>query len=102
MKDLGSLRYFLDVEVDSSFKGYLFLQSKYIIDIFITLTLLILRPLIFLLRLMFNILLLMVTLCQTLYCIIVNSFVYLTITHSKITYVVYIISQFFVVSTLIH
>ena len=32
MKDLGFLRYFLDIELAYSFRGYLLSQQKYIAD----------------------------------------------------------------------
>ncbi|KAL5558649.1 hypothetical protein UlMin_034860 [Ulmus minor] len=82
MKDLGSLRYFLDIEVAYSPKGYLLSQSKYAADIleWARLTdnkiysssdgLPLSNP--------------------TLYCTIVGSLVYLTITRPDITYVVHV------------
>ena len=99
MKDLGSIQYFLGIEVASSPKGYLLSQSKYIIDILdhahlIDTTLEVNvqysssdgNPL----------------LEPTLYCTIVGNLVYLTITRSNITYVVHNVSQFVASPTTVH
>ena len=99
MKDLGSIQYFLGIEIVSSPKGYLLSQSKYIIDIvdhahLIDTTLKVNvqysssngNPL----------------LEPALYRTIVGSLVYLTITRSNITNVVHNVSQFVAFPTTFH
>ena len=97
MKDLGSVRYILGIEVAFSPKGYLLSQSKYTTDILKCASLTDTRttdtplkptngtPL----------------LHSTLYRITVGSFIYLTITRPYIAYVVHIISQFVTSPTIV-
>ena len=94
MKDLGPLRYFLGIEVAYSPRGYLLSQSKYIADI--------LKQA----KLIDNMIVDTpievnakyssydgVPLSDpTLFCTIVRSLVYLTITRPDITYVVHVVS----------
>ncbi|XP_057975198.1 uncharacterized mitochondrial protein AtMg00810-like [Malania oleifera] len=104
MKDLRPLHYFLGIEVAYSPKGYLLSQLKYVADIldraYLTNSQSIDTPL-------------EVNACYTpidgipildptLYCTIVGSLVYLTITHPDIVYVVHIMSQFVASSTSVH
>ena len=104
MKDLYSLYYFLGIEVASSPKGYLLSQSKYISDIFEHACLTNNK--------------IIDTLLETnaryspsdgsplsgrsLYCTIVSSLVYLTITRPDVAHTVHIVSQFFTAPTKIH
>ena len=104
MKDLGSLRYFLSIEVAYSPRGYLLSQLKYVADILEqprltdnkTINIVIEvkarysssdgLPLVY----------------PTLYNIIVGILVYLTITCLDIAYVIHVVSQFVVSPTNVH
>ena len=104
MKDLGSLLYFLGIEVASSPRGHLLLQFKNIVDILDRAHLTDTKT--------------VETLPDvnvqysssdgnplsdpTLYRTIIGNLVYLTITHPNIAYVVHIVSQFVVSPTTIH
>ncbi|XP_042472488.1 uncharacterized mitochondrial protein AtMg00810-like [Zingiber officinale] len=104
MKDLGLLRYFLGIEITSSPKSYLLSQSKYIANLFecacLTDNKIVDTPL------------------ETnaryspsddsslqdpnLYRIVVESFVYLTVTRPDIAYTVHVVSQFVIALTTVH
>lgn len=104
MKDLGTLQYFLGIELLYSPRGYLLSQSKYIANIFehtrLTDT-----------RVADSPLELNVKYAPsdgvplpnpTLYHTLVGSPVYLTITRPNIAYVVHVVSQFVVSPTTMH
>ena len=101
IKDLGYLRYFLGIEVAYLPRGYLLSQSKYVADILKWARLTdkkIVDSLIKVNIRYFSSVGLPLT-NPTLYCTIVGSLVYLTITHPFIAYVV---SQFIVSPTTVH
>ena len=96
MKDLGSLRYFLDIEVAYSPNGHFLSQSKYIANILEWARLTNNKTINTLIEINIkysssNVLPLSYS---TLYHIIVGSLVYLIITRPDIAYVVHIVSQF--------
>jgi len=94
MKDLGYLRYFLDIEVAYSPRGYLLSQSKYVADILErarqTDNKTIDTPIEVNSRYSSSDGLPLIDL--TLYRIIVGSLVYLTITHPNISYAIHVVS----------
>jgi hypothetical protein len=104
MKDLGYLRYFLGIEVAYSPRGYLFSQSKYVADILerarLTDNKTVDTPIDVNARYSSSYGLPLIDL--TLYCTIVGSLVYLTITRPDIAYVVHVVSQFVASSTAVH
>jgi len=96
MKDLGSLRYFLGIEIAYSPRGYLLSQLKYVADILERARLTdnkIVNTLIEVNAKYSSSDGLPVT-DPTLYRTTVGSLVYLTITRSDIAYVVHVVSQF--------
>jgi len=104
MKDLDSLRYFLGIEVAYSHRGYLLSQSKYVADILERARLTDNKTI--------NTLIEVNTRYSssdglpltypTLYCTIVGSLVYLTITRPDIAYAVHVVSQFVASPTTVH
>jgi len=104
MKDLGTLRYFLRIEVAYSQRGYLLSQSKYIANILE-------NAHIFYTRIIDSLLELNVKYAPsdgvpledpTLYRTLVGSLVYLTINRPDIAYAVHVVGQFVVSPTIVH
>ena len=104
MKDLGYLRYFLDIEVAYSPRGYLLSQSKYVADILErarqTDNKTIDTPIQVNARYSSSDGLPLIDL--TLYRTIIGSLVYLTITHPDISYAIHVVSQFVTFPTTVH
>jgi hypothetical protein len=104
MKDLGYLRYFVSIEVAYSPRDYLLSQSKYVIDILkrakFTDNKIVDTPIEVNAKYSFSDDL--PSLDPTLYRAIVETLIYLTITHPDIAYVVHLISKFVVSPTTIH
>lgn len=104
MKDLGSLLYFLGIEVASSPRGHLLLQFKYIVDILDRAHLTDTKTVDTLpdVNVQYSSSYGNPLSDPTLYRTIIGNLVYLTITHPNIAYVVHIVSQFVVSPTTIH
>lgn len=104
MKDLGTLWYFLGIEVAYSHRGYIHSQSKYIVNILehtrLSDTRVVDSPLE--LNVKYDSSDGVPLLDHTLYCTLVGSPVYLIITRPDITYVAHIVTQFVVSSTTVH
>ncbi|XP_057451895.1 uncharacterized mitochondrial protein AtMg00810-like [Lotus japonicus] len=104
MKDLGTLRYFLGIEVDYSPRGYLLSQSKYISTILAQARLADTRTVDTPLELntRYNSSDGVPLEDHTLYRTLVGSLVYLTITRPDIAYAVHVVSQFVSSPTTVH
>jgi hypothetical protein len=104
MKDLGSLLYFLGIEVAYSPRGYLISQSKYVADILEQARLIdhkiVDTPIEVNARYSSSNGLPLTD--PTLYFTIIGSLVYLTITRSDITYLIHVVSQFVASPTTVH
>jgi hypothetical protein len=104
MKDLGSLLYFLGIEVVYSPRSYLLSRSKYAEDIFERVRLINNKTVDTLIKVnaIYSFSDGLPLTNPTLYHTIVGSLVYLTITCPDITYVVHVVSQFVASSTTVH
>jgi len=104
MKDLGSLLYFLGIEVAYSPRGYLISQSKYVADILEQARLIdhkiVDTPIEVNARYSSSNGLPLTD--PTLYFTIIGSLVYLTIPRSDITYLIHVVSQFVASPTTVH
>jgi len=104
MKDLGSLWYFLGIEVAYSPRGYLLSQSKYVADILeqarLTDHKIVDTPIKVNARYSSSNGLPLTD--PTLYCTIIGSLIYLTITRSDIAYAIHVVSQFVASPTTVH
>ena len=96
MKDLGSLWYFLGIEIVYSPRCYLLSQSKYVTDIIERVRLIDNKTVDTLIEAntMYSSSNGLLLPNSTLYCIIIGSLIYLTITRQDITYVIHVVSQF--------
>jgi hypothetical protein len=94
MKDLGYLRYFLGIEVAYSPRGYLLSQSKYVADILKRTRLTDKKTIDTLIEInvRYSSFVGLPLTDPTLYCTIVVSLLYLTITRPYIAYVVHVVS----------
>ena len=104
MKDLGSLWYFLDIEVAYSSRGYLLSQLKYVANILewakLTDNKTVDTPIKVNIKYSSSDVLLLSD--PTLYYTIIESLIYFTITCLDIAYVVHVVSQFVTSPTNIH
>jgi len=103
MKNLGSLWYFLGIEIVYSPRCYLLYQSKYVTDIIERVRLIDNKTVDTLIEAntMYSFSNGLLLPNSTLYCIIIRSLIYLTISRQDITYVIHVISQFVASSTFI-
>jgi hypothetical protein len=104
MKDLDYLRYFLDIEVAYSLRGYFLSHSKYVVDILkqarLTNNKTLDTPIEVNTRYSSSYGLPLID--PTLYRIIIGSLVYLISTRPDIAYVVHVVSQFVASPTIFH
>ena len=92
MKDLSSLLYFLGIDVAYLSRGYLLSQSKYVASILQRVRLTNNKIVDIEVNAKYSSFDDLPLSDPTLYCIIIRSFVYLTITHSDIAYAIHVVS----------